>query len=209
VDAPGKSARFTVTVRQAGAGNCRAKVATRKGQWRRVRRTNLGGRPWPRYFGPRVQLLSRHDIDHARRYPDVAAAVAALPVPTVVLDGELAVFAAQLRSRFDWLRRRQPAEIATPPVLIGVRRALREGQGLEREAAARAPTAIGGSPRGCRRRSCARGAAPGAERLAAWAQVLERGYEGLVAKDEASLYGGRTRAWLKVKQANWTEGEHR
>jgi ATP-dependent DNA ligase len=42
------------------------------------------------------------------------------------------------------------------------------------------------------------------------AQVLERGYEGLVAKDEASPYvGGRTRAWLKVKPANWTEGEHR
>jgi ATP-dependent DNA ligase len=36
--------------------------------------------------------------------------------------------------------------------------------------------------------------------LDAWAQVLERGYEGLVAKDEASPYvGGRTRAWLKVK----------
>jgi ATP-dependent DNA ligase len=39
---------------------------------------------------------------------------------------------------------------------------------------------------------------------------FERGYEGLVAKDEASVYvGGRTRAWLKVKQPNWTEGEDR
>ena len=29
----------------------------------------------------------------------------------------------------------------------------------------------------------------------------QRGYEGLVAKDEASLYiGGRTLSWLKVKQ---------
>jgi ATP-dependent DNA ligase len=34
--------------------------------------------------------------------------------------------------------------------------------------------------------------------------VLERGYEGLVAKDPASVYvGGRTLAWLKVKQANY------
>jgi len=39
----------------------------------------------------------------------------------------------------------------------------------------------------------------GARRLApngldAWAQVLERGYEGLVAKDDASVYvGGRAR----------------
>ena len=46
--------------------------------------------------------------------------------------------------------------------------------------------------------------------LEAWAQVLERGYEGLVAKDESSLYvGGRTRLWVKVKQENWTEGEDR
>jgi ATP-dependent DNA ligase len=36
--------------------------------------------------------------------------------------------------------------------------------------------------------------------LEAWAEVLERGYEGLVGKDEASRYvEGRTLAWLKVK----------
>jgi len=32
----------------------------------------------------------------------------------------------------------------------------------------------------------------------AWRQVVERGYEGYVAKDEASAYeGGVTRRWLK------------
>jgi ATP-dependent DNA ligase len=37
-------------------------------------------------------------------------------------------------------------------------------------------------------------------RLEAWAQVIERGCEGYVAKQEASAYeGGRTRRWLKVK----------
>src|SRR6476660_5175701 len=51
--------------------------------------------------GPRVQLLSRHGVDHARRYPDVTAAIAALPVTTAVLYGELAVFDQQLRSRFE------------------------------------------------------------------------------------------------------------
>jgi bifunctional non-homologous end joining protein LigD len=35
--------------------------------------------------------------------------------------------------------------------------------------------------------------------LEAWAQVLERGYEGLVGKDETSPYRkGRTPSWLKV-----------
>jgi ATP-dependent DNA ligase len=46
--------------------------------------------------------------------------------------------------------------------------------------------------------------------LEAWEQVLERGYEGYVAKDEASAYeGGRTRCWLKVKQPGWTLSEDR
>jgi ATP-dependent DNA ligase len=40
--------------------------------------------------------------------------------------------------------------------------------------------------------------------------VIERGYEGYVAKDESSPYeGGATRRWLKVKQKNWTVEEDR
>jgi ATP-dependent DNA ligase len=38
--------------------------------------------------------------------------------------------------------------------------------------------------------------------------VLERGYEVMVAKDEASPYReGRTLAWLKVKVPHYREGE--
>jgi ATP-dependent DNA ligase len=41
--------------------------------------------------------------------------------------------------------------------------------------------------------------------LDAWAQVVGNGYEGLVAKDEISVYeAGPTRRWLKVKQPDWT-----
>jgi hypothetical protein len=44
----------------------------------------------------------------------------------------------------------------------------------------------------------------------AWRQVVERGYEGYVAKDEASVYeGGATRCWLKVKKKDWTVAEDR
>jgi ATP-dependent DNA ligase len=43
--------------------------------------------------------------------------------------------------------------------------------------------------------------------LKAWEQMVERGYEGYVAKDEDSRYeGGATRRWLKVKQKDWTVG---
>jgi bifunctional non-homologous end joining protein LigD len=44
--------------------------------------------------------------------------------------------------------------------------------------------------------------------LAAWAQVVERGHEGLVGKDESSPYReGRTLSWLKVKVPKYREGE--
>jgi hypothetical protein len=49
-----------------------------------------------------------------------------------------------------------------------------------------------------------------ADGLEAWRQVIERGYEGFVAKDEASAYaGGATRRWLKVKQKGWAGAEDR
>ena len=42
----------------------------------------------------------------------------------------------------------------------------------------------------------------------AWQEVLERGYEGLVAKDPQSPYvGGRTLKWLKVKVPKYREVE--
>ena len=45
---------------------------------------------------------------------------------------------------------------------------------------------------------------------AAWVQVTERGYEGYVVKDEASVYeGGSTKRWLKVKVPGWTVAEDR
>ena len=34
----------------------------------------------------------RTGVNHAKRFPGVAAAIAALPVPTLVLDGEVAIF---------------------------------------------------------------------------------------------------------------------
>ena len=49
-------------------------------------------------------------MDHTRRFPDLAAAVASLPGRTLVLDGEVAIFDRQLRSRFD-LRERLRARV--------------------------------------------------------------------------------------------------
>jgi bifunctional non-homologous end joining protein LigD len=76
--------------------------------------------------GRTVRLESRNGADHTRRFPDLAAAVAALPGRSLVLDGEVAIFDRQLRSRFDWLRDPDPDEVATPPP-HGVRSAVSSG----------------------------------------------------------------------------------
>jgi ATP-dependent DNA ligase len=62
-----------------------------------------------------------------------------------------------------------------------------------------------------RSRSTTRSSGPGstgcASGLDVWAQIVGNGYEGLVAKDEASAYeGGATRRWLMVKE-DWTVAE--
>jgi len=44
----------------------------------------------------------------------------------------------------------------------------------------------------------------------AWVEVIARDYEGLVAKDETSLYeSGPTRRRTKMKQRGWTIEEDR
>jgi len=153
-----------------------------------------------------VRLVSRNARDLTRRFPELAAAVAALEPPTLLLDGEIAVFDRQLISRFEWLRGRPKDEAATPPTLIAFDclyargkdlrdRPLRGRRNVLEEVVDDQHLILPG------RRLAGDG-------LEAWAQVLERGYEGLVGKDEASPYTeGRTLSWLKVKQPHYREGE--
>jgi bifunctional non-homologous end joining protein LigD len=158
--------------------------------------------------GDRVRLVSRNGRDHTRRFADIAAAIAKLSARTLVLDGEVAIFDQQLRSRFDWLREPDPAAVATPPIYIAFDVMFRDRRDLA------------GLPLSARRihlEDVITGAdlvlpvrRLAANGLDAWAQVVGSGYEGLVAKDEASVYeGGATRRWLKVKQMGWTLEEDR
>jgi bifunctional non-homologous end joining protein LigD len=158
--------------------------------------------------GARVRLLSRNRVDHARRFRELAAAVAAFPVPTLVLDGEIAVFDQELRSRFELLRGPTADIVHTPPVYIAFDVLYRNGVDLidrplhERRAQLEDQVAGGNLVLPVRRLA--------ANGLEAWAMVLERGYEGWVGKDEASPYrGGITRSWLKVKVPGWTDAEDR
>jgi len=132
--------------------------------------------------------------------------VAALPGRTLVLDGEVAIFDRQLRSRFDWRRDPDPEGVATPPLLMVFDLLYRAGHDQTKRPLRE-------------RRAGLEELVPGADRifpvrrltsngLVAWGDVLKAGFEGYVAKDEVSPYvAGVTRSWLKVKVPGWTDPE--
>ena len=157
--------------------------------------------------GDRVQLISRQGKDHTRRFPDLADAIKALRFRTLTLDGEVAVYDEQLMSRFEWIRQRPRDMVATPPMFMAFD-CLQLDEGDLRAQALRVRRerleyALDGAPAvilPVRRLSD--------DGLKAWQQVVEHGYEGLVAKDPASAYvGGRTLKWLKVKQRDYRVAE--
>jgi bifunctional non-homologous end joining protein LigD len=150
--------------------------------------------------------VSRTGVEHSRRFRGVAEAIAALPFDTLVLDGEIAIFDQQLRSRFDWLRA-TPDELGTPPIYIAFDVLHRAGKDetdrpLQDRRVLLEDTLAGGSSYVLPARRLADNG------LDAWAQVLGSGFEGYVAKDRLSPYrSGVTRSWLKVKVPGWTDPE--
>jgi bifunctional non-homologous end joining protein LigD len=154
-----------------------------------------------------VQLISRPGRDHTKRFPGLVAAIAGLGPATLILDGDVCIFDQQLVSRFEWLRHGKPPGEATPPIFMAFDCLHAAGRDL-RELALHArrewlEDVIHGQDVILPARRL------GADGLEAWAEVLARGYEGLVGKDDASPYvGGRTLKWLKVKQPHYREGEH-
>jgi bifunctional non-homologous end joining protein LigD len=156
----------------------------------------------------RVRLISRNGGDHTRRFGRIAAAIEKLSARTLVLDGEVAIYDEQLRSRFDWLREPDPEAVATPPLLMVFDVLFCNGRDVRarplRDRRARLEDVVHGGELVFPVRRLA------ADGVEAWRQVVERGYEGYVAKDESSPYeGGSTKRWLKVKQKGWTvEDDH-
>jgi bifunctional non-homologous end joining protein LigD len=68
--------------------------------------------------GSRARLVSRSGVDHTVRFPGIAASVAGLLAPQLILDGEVCVFDDQL-SQFHLLGwGADEATIQTPPVYM-------------------------------------------------------------------------------------------
>jgi bifunctional non-homologous end joining protein LigD len=62
-------------------------------------------------------VIGRNGVDHTGRFGPLAPAVSKLSARTAVLDGEVAVFDQQLRSRFDW-RDPDPKAVASPSLFM-------------------------------------------------------------------------------------------
>jgi bifunctional non-homologous end joining protein LigD len=147
--------------------------------------------------GRQVRLWTRNDRDRTADFPEVATALAALPAPTLVLDGEVVVFDAAGVSRFQLLQRH--AEGASLPIYVAFDCLHARGRDLTAEPLDRRRAALEAEVReGPRVRIARRLADDG---FAAFAEARRRGLEGVIGKDPQAPYvpGVRSPTWSKVK----------
>ena len=149
--------------------------------------------------GRRVTLLTRNLKDRTDEFADIAAAVAALPASTLVLDGEIVVFDRRGVSRFQLLQRRMVGEAATLAVFAVFDCLYARGRDLRRQPLTERRGVLEDELRESRVLMQAR-RLPG-DGFKAFAAAQRRGLEGLIAKDGASAYVAATRSplWRKVK----------
>jgi bifunctional non-homologous end joining protein LigD len=149
--------------------------------------------------GKRVQLFSRNLKELTPEFPEIAKALAELPSGDFVLDGEIVAFDSKNISRFQLLQRRALGETVNPVFAIfdclelnG--KTILDSPLYERHGAVE--QLLAGE----------RGNLMLARRLSengreAFKVAREKGWEGIIAKDDSSGYepGQRSRSWLKVK----------
>ena len=111
--------------------------------------------------------------------PGKARAVSKLPARTVILDGEVCAFDANLVSHVSLLEA-SPEELPTPPVFMAFDCLDQRGRDLRDRPLAYRRQALEDRVQGSRLIYAARRLQP--HGLDAWAEVKQHGYEGLVAK---------------------------
>ncbi len=150
--------------------------------------------------GERVRLISRKRKDFTRQFAEIVQGLAALKAKTLILDGEIAVFDERLVSHLGYLRGAPADQLFTPPMYVAFDCLYARGKNLMAQPLRRRRAVLEREVLG------AAGPIILARRLAddgleAWKEVVSHGWEGLMAKDSASLYepNARTRSWVKVK----------
>jgi bifunctional non-homologous end joining protein LigD len=151
------------------------------------------------YVDGGVRIYSRNQKVLTSAFPGIAGALSKLPKGPFVLDGEIVAFDRRGVSRFQLLQRRE-LDQRVRPVFAAFDCLQWDGKSLlakplsERR---KALESIVAANRGAviRSRRLSRNG------LAAYDAARRRGWEGIIAKSEGSLYhpGVRSRDWLKVK----------
>jgi len=142
--------------------------------------------------GDRVTLLSRNDKDRTSTFPEIAGAIRKLPASTLVLDGEAVVFDRHGLSRFQLLQQGGKRTFAVFDCMY------LDGRDLRSEPLTARRSAMEAALAGQARLLPSKRLAPNG--LVAYAQATKRGLEGMIAKDQSSIYvEGRSKKWLKCK----------
>jgi bifunctional non-homologous end joining protein LigD len=160
--------------------------------------------------GRAVSLITRNLKDRTAQFPEIAAAIARLPAPTLALDGEVVVFDRAGISRFQFLQRGDVDGASGPPVFVAFDCLFARGHDLrdrplvERRRVLEREVPEAGAARRSTLRLARRLATNGLE---AFDEARRLGLEGLVAKEPESRYvaGVRSPAWRKVKVRNEEE----
>ena len=147
--------------------------------------------------GRKVTLLSRNAKDRTAHFQSIANAVGALKPETLLLDGEVVAFDRRRVSRFQLLQNlAENLHFAVFDCLYI------DGRDLRRQALQSRRTELEkvlGKPAG-KQPTLFCSARLSGDGLKAYAIAKRKGFEGVVAKDESSLYiPGRSSKWLKFK----------
>ncbi len=143
--------------------------------------------------GARVHLFSRNAKEHTHAFPEIVAAIGELPHRTLLLDGEVIALDGHGVSRFQLLQRRTvEPKYAVFDCLYKDGRDFRAGPLAQRREVLESVLGAGKLLLVSRRLA--------ENGLAAYRVAKQRGYEGVVAKDNSSPYiEKRSSKWLKVK----------
>jgi len=155
-----------------------------------------GFRIMARRDGDRVRLRTRNGNDFSRRFSLAAAAVAALPARSCLIDGEAIVTDQKGLAVFDLIRGHQPSAAA---VLCAFGLLELDGEDLRREPIETRKSTLRSLLRG-KHAGIVFNAQTSADGAIVYRQACALGCEGIVSKRLGSPYrAGRADCWVKVK----------
>jgi bifunctional non-homologous end joining protein LigD len=145
--------------------------------------------------GARVRLLSRNDRDRSGLFREITSAISTLKVRTLVLDGEVIALDRHGVSRFQLLQRG-----TVEPNYAVFDCLYKDGVDFRREALSARRSMLESLLRDMDSYRLLPSRRLADDGLVAYRIAKQRGYQGVIAKDNSAPYiEGRSAKWLKVK----------